>query len=95
MVFQITLLDKNDQEFRFPCTEGQTVAEAAEAAGHRLVSCSSGYCGACYGKVIAGSASIPGSRGARNPDTRDILLCQCVPESDLVIKPRFGWVKLR
>ena len=78
-------------DLAFACAEGQTVLDAALAAGVELpYSCRTGVCGNCAGGVAQGS--VRGLRGAdqvRNelcaPD--QVLFCQCLPTSDLVIAP--------
>jgi CDP-4-dehydro-6-deoxyglucose reductase, E3 len=77
----------------FDVREGETVLEAAQRAGLALsYSCLAGVCGSCKATLIEGECGYP-----RNPPSalspaeraRDaVLLCQAVPETDLVIAAR-------
>ena len=97
MPFGITMVSKNGEEVRFPCELDQTVSEAAEAAGYRVISCASGYCGACAAVIVSGRCSLPTATGAEEAagEGDDVLLCRCSPRTDLIVSPRFGWMKIR
>ena len=92
MALYITLLDKDNREIRFSCGPDQTIADAAEDAGLRLISCASGYCGACAAQLITGE-TIPSTGSSSQNAAGDLLLCRQRAKSDLVVKPRFGWIK--
>lgn len=78
---------------RFDVREHETVLEAAQRAGLALsYSCLAGVCGSCKATLLAGECTYP-----RNPPAalsaaeraRDaVLLCQAVPQTDLVIAAR-------
>jgi CDP-4-dehydro-6-deoxyglucose reductase len=78
---------------QFTVESGETVLEAARRAGLALpYSCLAGVCGSCKATLCAGTCSYP-----RNPPTalnaaertrHQVLLCQAVPDSDLVIAAR-------
>ena len=91
MEFRIRLRDTTDQEIEFTCHEGQTIADAGETAGYRLISCASGYCGACAVQLLNGEVA-PSASGTMG--TGDILLCRCTAKSDLVARCRHGWLRL-
>ena len=77
----------------FRVDAGETVLEAARRAGLALpYSCLAGVCGSCKATLIKGLCTYP-----RNPPTalnaaeqarHQVLLCQAVPASDLVIAAR-------
>ena len=77
----------------FRVEPGETVLEGARRAGLALpYSCLSGVCGSCKATLITGHCTYP-----RNPPTalnaaeqarHQVLLCQAVPASDLVIAAR-------
>jgi CDP-4-dehydro-6-deoxyglucose reductase, E3 len=78
---------------RFDVAADETVLDAARRAGLALpYSCLSGVCGSCKATLIAGDYHYP-----RNPPSalnaaevarHQVLLCQAVPRSDLVIAAR-------
>jgi CDP-4-dehydro-6-deoxyglucose reductase len=78
---------------RFSVDPGETVLEAARRAGLALpYSCLAGVCGSCKATLVEGECSYP-----RNPPSalnaaermrHQVLLCQAVPTSDLVIAAR-------
>lgn len=78
---------------RFDVREDETVLEAAQRAGLALsYSCLAGVCGSCKATLLQGECAYP-----RNPPAalsaaeraRDaVLLCQAVPQTDLVIAAR-------
>jgi CDP-4-dehydro-6-deoxyglucose reductase len=78
---------------RFDVEAGETVLEAARRAGLALpYSCLAGVCGSCKATLVEGDCDYP-----RNPPSalnaaermrHQVLLCQAVPASDLVIAAR-------
>ena len=90
MRYTITL-QSSGKHFR--CEPGETVLEAARRANLALpYSCLAGVCGSCKATLVEGTCTYP-----RNPPTalnaaeqarHQVLLCQAVPASDLVIAAR-------
>ncbi|HEY4029416.1 MAG TPA: 2Fe-2S iron-sulfur cluster-binding protein [Caulobacteraceae bacterium] len=73
------------QEAAFPCAEGQTVLEAAEAAGWSLpYSCRKGACSTCEGTLVEGRVEARG-QGALAGPAEGVRFCQAWPRSDLII----------
>lgn len=77
----------------FGVEPGETVLEAARRAGLALpYSCRSGRCGSCKATLVAGECDYPGqpptalSREERAQ--HQVLLCQAVPRTDLVLVAR-------
>lgn len=69
-------------DIAFACAEGQSVLEAAEAAGWQLpYSCRRGVCETCLGRVVSGEVDRPLPNG-------QALFCQAKPRTDLEIEPR-------
>lgn len=67
----------------FSCALGQTVLEAAEAAGYELpYSCRRGICQSCLCSVLSGEVDAP------PPEAGRVLLCQAKALTDLEIAPR-------
>lgn len=79
---------------RFRCEEGQTVLEAALAAGYLLPhSCRAGTCGLCALPLVAGSveAVSPPPAEAFVPPAGSCLTCQSRPRSDVTLDaPQMG-----
>jgi NAD(P)H-flavin reductase/ferredoxin len=76
-------------EHAFPCTEGETVLEAAQRAGLEIpYSCRKGVCMTCSGSVVAGVVEASGSVRSADGAPFETLLCSSRPRSDLVIAPR-------
>ncbi|HCN89669.1 MAG TPA: flavin oxidoreductase [Oxalobacteraceae bacterium] len=79
-------------DITFDCVEGMTILDAAKNAGYELpYSCRSGICGSCKGKLLSGSADMPGSSETLSREERDAgytLFCQARPISDIEIGPR-------
>ena len=78
---------------RFPVAVGETVLDAARRAGLALpYSCLSGVCGSCKATLVSGDCHYPlNPPSALNPAEvarHQVLLCQAVPLSDLVIAAR-------
>ena len=90
MSFKVTVLPAGRE---FPVESGQTVLEAALAAGIVLpYSCRNGTCSTCEGRVVSGEYDA-GPAPARILDAADLarghtLLCQACPSSDLVVEAR-------
>ncbi|MDB5852003.1 MAG: flavin oxidoreductase [Herminiimonas sp.] len=76
-------------DIQFDCVEGDTVLQAAKAAGYELpYSCRSGICGSCKGKVLSGSLHNAGAGEALTPEelaSGHALFCQARPQSDIDI----------
>ena len=69
----------------FPCTEDQSVLEAAEAAGFAIpYSCRKGACASCEGELLSGEAREAG-HGIVSGPVQGVRLCQARPRSDLTI----------
>lgn len=84
MVFDIRIAHS---DVRFAAQPGQTVLDAALAAGIEMpYSCRKGVCGSCAGQVTAGEVSClpPGAA----PPQGQHLLCQCSPVTDIEIAPQ-------
>jgi len=88
MRFQVTVIPSNHQ---FPVQPGQTVLDAAMAAGIVLpYSCRNGACSTCKGRVVSGEYDA-GPTPAQILDDAEreqgyTLFCQARPSSDLVIE---------
>jgi NAD(P)H-flavin reductase/ferredoxin len=76
-------------DIQFECAEGDTVLQAAKAAGYELpYSCRSGICGSCKGKVLSGSLHNAAAGEALTPEelaSGYALFCQARPRSDIEI----------
>ena len=71
-------------EISFPCPDGTTILEAAQAAGWELpYSCRKGVCSSCRGGLVSGQVSEDVF-----PDGT-ALFCQAKPLSDVTIAPAF------
>jgi CDP-4-dehydro-6-deoxyglucose reductase len=78
---------------RFPVAVGETVLDAARRAGLALpYSCLSGVCGSCKATLVSGDCHYPlNPPSALNPAEvarHQVLLCQAVPRSDIIIAAR-------
>ena len=78
---------------RFPVAIGETVLDAARRAGLALpYSCLSGVCGSCKATLVSGECHYPlNPPSALNPAEvarHQLLLCQAVPLSDIVVAAR-------
>ena len=78
---------------RFEVAPGETVLEAARRAGLALpYSCLAGVCGSCKATLVSGECTYPRNPpSALSADERlhhQVLLCQAVPASDLVVAAR-------
>ena len=76
-----------DSEVSFPCESDQSILDAALKAGVQIpYSCKKGVCGNCAAHIEKGEFQ----RTLIWPDaklTGQELLCQCRPQSDMVVKP--------
>ncbi|BAJ81193.1 MULTISPECIES: FAD-binding oxidoreductase [Acidiphilium] len=80
----ITLLTRDGASLDVACPPGETVLAAAEAAGLFLPSmCHEGSCGLCRAEIASGDHDAGGQPG--ETITRDVLLCQCRPTSDMTV----------
>ncbi|MFA5632409.1 MAG: 2Fe-2S iron-sulfur cluster-binding protein [Porticoccaceae bacterium] len=97
MTFRISMRNSKNEEVHFSCAADQVLSDAADLAGYRVTSCSYGFCGACTARIVSGSASLPfASDGKHHAVSGDeVLLCRCLPESDLSLEPRFSWLEIR
>jgi CDP-4-dehydro-6-deoxyglucose reductase len=78
---------------RFPVALGESVLDAARRAGLALpYSCLSGVCGSCKATLVSGACHYPhnppSALNASEVARHQVLLCQAVPQSDLVIAAR-------
>lgn len=79
------LVSAPGQGAAFPCAEGQSVLEAAEAAGWALpYSCRKGACSTCEGTLAEGRVEARG-QGALSGPCEGVRFCQARPRSDLTI----------
>ncbi|WP_375002391.1 2Fe-2S iron-sulfur cluster-binding protein [Aeromicrobium sp. CTD01-1L150] len=77
-----------ETDISFPCETGQTVLDAAEAAGWAIpYSCRKGVCDSCIGDLIAGEITVPQQGVALGPAS-GIRLCRARPIANVQIKPR-------
>jgi NAD(P)H-flavin reductase/ferredoxin len=77
-----------DTDVVFDCVPGQTVLDAAEAAGWTIpYSCRRGACTSCLGTIVSGTVR---DRRSGRPDGpgADALLCQAVPDGPVGVRPR-------
>jgi NAD(P)H-flavin reductase/ferredoxin len=84
-VHQVTVAGS---DIAFDCAPGQTVLDAAEAAGWTIpYSCRRGSCTSCLGTIVRGAVR---DRRSGRPDGPgdDALLCQAVPDGPVGIRPR-------
>ncbi|MGA9341975.1 MAG: 2Fe-2S iron-sulfur cluster-binding protein [Rhodanobacteraceae bacterium] len=78
---------------RFTVEDEETVLEAARRAGLALpYSCLAGVCGSCKATLIKGTCDYPrnppSALNAAEQTRHQVLLCQAVPSSDLVVAAR-------
>jgi CDP-4-dehydro-6-deoxyglucose reductase len=78
---------------RFDVADDENVLDAARRAGLALpYSCRSGMCGSCKATLIAGACHYPhnppSALNAAEVAHHQVLLCQAVPRSDLIIAAR-------
>jgi len=81
------LIQIAESEVSFPCESDQSILDAALKAGVQIpYSCKKGVCGNCAAHIEKGEFQ----RMLIWPDaklTGQELLCQCRPQSDMVVKP--------
>lgn len=77
-----------DTEVSFVCETGQTVLDAAEAAGWAIpYSCRKGVCSSCEGVLVDGAVTVPAKGTVSGPASR-VQFCRAVPLGDVTINPR-------
>lgn len=84
---KVTLLTRDATRLDFPCTEAETVLEAAEAAGlYPAAMCRDGQCGQCGAQALSGHYTMRAHNKEALPTCEQaILLCSCLPQDDLTI----------
>lgn len=79
-------------DLAFDCAQGETILDAAKAAGYELpYSCRTGVCGSCKGRIVSGSADLPEGLAGITDDERAAgctLFCRARPSSDVEIGAR-------
>ncbi len=86
-------LNTRNQTYRFEAQRGEPLLYAAIRQGLELpYGCTTGTCGTCRVKRIAGSIAnawvdAPGMKGV-DPATREFLMCQCSALDDLVVEAK-------
>lgn len=88
MSYAITLTTQDGQQLDFACETGQSIQEAAEAAGFFLPAlCNAGSCGSCLGRCVKGEYHLgsysPSLLPANHKEQGDVLFCRTYPDSDL------------
>lgn len=77
-----------DTDVTFTYEPGQTVLDAAEAAGWAIpYSCRKGVCDTCVGALRAGELGVPGGGTVCGP-ADGIRLCRATPNGEVEISPR-------
>ena len=77
---------------RFPCSQGQSVLKAMEAAGKKCVpvGCRGGGCGFCKIRITEGNFECGKMSRAHVPPTAlkngEVLACRVFPTTDLTIE---------
>ncbi len=92
-------MEFDDEFIEFPCRNDQSIARAAQAAGHELtVGCMQARCMTCRSVKAKGQVKCirPLSKHA-TIDPADIeggyvLVCSVAPQSDVLLKPASRWV---
>ncbi len=85
-----------DTDVAFECAPGQSLLDAALAAGIGLpYSCRKGVCGSCVGSLATGEVSGIGGSAMRNDSCspEQVLFCTCTPQEDVVLRP-VSWTRL-
>ncbi len=73
-------------DVRFPCRANQTILDAALSAAIDIpYSCRKGVCGSCAGSIASGDITHAPPPMPLGLDQQ--LFCQCMPRSDLTIRP--------
>jgi len=90
MTFRVTIESTGQT---FTAEPGEPIVAAARRQGIGLpYGCQNGSCGNCIGSLVSGSVSYPGGRppALDNPThyANPVVLCQAVPDSDLVLRVR-------
>lgn len=86
MTYEVKIYPSNHT---FSVEPGDTVLNAAISAGMGLpYGCRNGRCGACVAKLLAGKVAYPSEKTSalEGADDNAVLVCQAVPESDLIIE---------
>ena len=86
----VSMVTADGERLEFPCAPGQSVLEAAAAAGAALpASCRQGTCGSCHASVTGGAFDHgPCSPMALPPERREqgeVLLCRTYPQGPLSV----------
>lgn len=81
---QVSLVTADGQRLEFECAPGQSVLEAAAAAGAALpASCRQGTCGSCHASVVDGRYELGAHSELALPEDRrkrgEVLLCRTFP----------------
>ncbi|HWE16176.1 MAG TPA: 2Fe-2S iron-sulfur cluster-binding protein [Hyphomicrobiaceae bacterium] len=85
MSFQVRI---SGQEIAFACNGDETILVAAERAGYSIpYSCRKGVCNTCECPLISGELEVRG-RGRVVGPTKDVLICQAHPCTDVEILPK-------
>ncbi|MDE1907126.1 MAG: 2Fe-2S iron-sulfur cluster binding domain-containing protein [Rhodospirillales bacterium] len=92
----LTLLTRDEVRLQIAATAGQSALEAAEAAGlYPAAMCRDGQCGQCAAHVVSGTYEMgPHSPAALPPEPGGVLLCRCLPASDLTVVLPYGDAQL-
>jgi NAD(P)H-flavin reductase/ferredoxin len=76
------------RDIAFACNGDETILDAAERAGYAIpYSCRKGVCNACECPLVAGELEVRG-RGRVAGATKEVLICQARPCSDVEIAPK-------
>ncbi|HEX6969867.1 MAG TPA: 2Fe-2S iron-sulfur cluster binding domain-containing protein [Micromonosporaceae bacterium] len=91
----VTLVTSDGQRLEFDCASGQSVLEAAAAAGATLpASCRQGTCGSCHASVIEGEYELGAYSSLALPPARrdrgEVLLCRTYPHGCLSLAVPYG-----
>jgi NAD(P)H-flavin reductase/ferredoxin len=86
----MTTLHLPQSRLRIPMREGETVLEAALAAGVPFPhSCKSGRCGACKARLVSGDVTLlehsPFALDATEKQAGSILACRAIPLNDVTV----------
>src|SRR5262245_28533607 len=92
MSHEVTVRYLGGVERRMRVAPGQTILEAAEAAGVPIVSeCESGICGTCVGARTSGRVRMGRVEGLSDVerDSGKVLTCQTLVESDCTLELQY------
>ncbi|MDE1897308.1 MAG: 2Fe-2S iron-sulfur cluster binding domain-containing protein [Rhodospirillales bacterium] len=83
----LTLLTRDAVRLEFDAAPGQSLLEAAEAAGlYPPAMCRDGQCGQCAAHVVSGDYEMgPHSEAALPQGLGGVLLCRCQPQGEMVV----------